>query len=52
MMENRGHSELDICDINDIRNGLLLNKILHKIFGLGEVAFLMVRITIIRVSVD
>jgi hypothetical protein len=32
----------DLNDINDIRNGLLLNKLLHVFIGNGDSAFLMV----------
>lgn len=46
-MANRGDGQLDIDDINDIRNGLLLAKSLHTLLGLGEVAFLKVAIMII-----
>jgi hypothetical protein len=40
-MENRGGGH-DIDHINDIRNGLLLSLAVHKVFGLGHMAFLMV----------
>jgi hypothetical protein len=47
-MANRGDGQPDIDDINDIRNGLLLAKALHTVFGLGQVAFLKVALTIIE----
>ena len=47
-MANRGDGQPNINDINDIRNGFLLVKTLHTLFGLGEVAFLQVTITIIE----
>jgi HNH endonuclease len=47
-MASRGDGQLDIDDINDIRNGLLLSKVLHTVFGLGQVAFLKVAIMIIE----
>jgi hypothetical protein len=46
-MANRG-GQADMDDINDIRNGFLLAKPLHTVFGLGQVAFLKVAITIIE----
>ena len=47
-MANRGDGQVDIDDINDVRNGFLLAKALHTISGLGQVAFLKVAITIIE----
>lgn len=47
-MANRGDGLPNIDDINDIRNGLLLVQVLHTVFGLGQVAFLKVAITIIE----
>jgi len=38
-------------NINDPRNGLLLELSLHRIFGRGEVAFLKVITIIIRMEV-
>jgi HNH endonuclease len=32
----------DLNDINDLRNGLLLNTLLHRSLGLGEISFLKV----------
>jgi hypothetical protein len=39
---HRGGTDDDIDDIDDIRNGLLLCEILHRHFGVGNVAFLKV----------
>ena len=47
-MENRGDGQLNINEINDIRNGLFLVSALHTAFGFGEVAFLQVGIKIIQ----
>jgi hypothetical protein len=47
-MANRGDGQTNINDINHIRNGFLLAKVLHTVFGLGEVAFLQVAIMIIQ----
>ena len=41
LVANRGGGH-DIVDIDNIRNGLLLSLEIHKVFGLGHVAFLMV----------
>ena len=48
-MVNRGGRQEDINDINVSRNGLLLAKPLHTVFGAGEVevAFWRVRFIII-----
>ena len=53
LIEYRGGGH-DIDNINDIRNGLLLSQPVHKVFGLGHMAFLMVIIFIIpkRALVD
>ena len=40
-MQHRGGPS-DFDDINDVRNGLLLNTTLHRSFGRGHVAFLKV----------
>jgi len=47
-MANRGGGQHGIDDINDVRNGLLLGKPLHVVFGLGQVAFLKVDIMIME----
>jgi len=34
--------DLDISDINCVKNGILMRADLHRIFGLGDIAFLQV----------
>ena len=46
LVANRGDGQDDINDINDIRNGLLLSQMLHRIFRDGDVAFLKVAMVI------
>ena len=48
LMASRGDGQPDIDDINDFRNGLLLVKALQTVFGLGQVAFWKVALTIIE----